>query len=147
MDFLEFLKNLKEEDWAKKINENWTIKDVVAHLVGWEKESARVLKDVWGSEKDPWFLLDGNYEKFNARSVDFYKSYSAEELIREWEKWQGVLEGEIKEIGENNLRQDPKMNWVFDEEHYKYHLDQIKSSLNKSLNIFYAKRNGNIIWR
>ena len=37
LDFVSYLKILKPEDWHKKVNDKWTVKDVVAHMIGWEK--------------------------------------------------------------------------------------------------------------
>lgn len=33
--FFKILGNLNEEQWKMKVNNNWTIKDVVSHLFGW----------------------------------------------------------------------------------------------------------------
>ncbi len=131
-DFLTYLKALPSDAWQDNVNEVWTVKDVVAHLVGWERECANVLQKVWDSKKEPWFLVTDEYDDFNARNVEEYKDCTPEQLLVEWEKWQNTLNEKIKEIGEENLRANPKLfAWVFDEgddSHYEQHFQQIQKA-------------------
>ncbi len=130
MNFIEFLKTLRLEDWNKKVTDEWTVRDVVAHMVGWEKESANVIKSIWDNKEKPWFIETENYGGFNKKSVDYYKSYKSEELIKEWEKWQEKVDKEIDQIGEDKLKDCPDLfSWLFEEgegSHYSKHYKQIK---------------------
>ncbi len=112
------------------------MKDVLAHLAGWEKEVARELLKTWGSENEAWFMSVSNYDEFNEGIRRFYESYSPDQLIMELEKWQKVLEDEIREIGETNIKNKPDMEWVFDEggePHFEHHVKQMKKALNIKL--------------
>lgn len=133
-EFLELLKDLKSEDWKIKIK-NKTIKDIVAHMVGWEKECAEQLDEVWETQEEPWFLKTDDYDDFNKKSMEKYKDYSPEELLNEWKKLQEELEKKIIQIGEEKLRARPELfDWVFDEgdnSHYLEHLNQIKEAISK----------------
>ncbi len=133
MDILAFCRTLKTEDWGKKVNKNWSVKDVIAHLVGWEKEVALTLAKAWETKTKPWFFKTDNYDEFNAKSVAFYREYNPDLLIKEWENWQKNLDDEISKIGENNLRTHKDFDWVFDVEgedsHYSQHYRQIKKAL------------------
>ena len=129
MDFISYCRGLKPEDWRKKVNEKWTVKDVVAHMVGWEKEVARVLLEAWRTGQKPWFIEAENYDEFNSKSVEGYTGYSPEDLLLEWESFQNRLNDLITEIGEENLRKLSGFDWVFDggeDGHYAHHLRQIK---------------------
>jgi len=136
MDFIEYCKNLKSEDWRVQVTDKWTVKDVVAHMVGWEKVGVEALEKYLkiGGNK-PWFMESGDYDNFNTEQVEFYKNHSPKELLKEWQDWQIKIEKLIKKIGEKKLRINKDMEWLFDEEkedgHYKHHLDQIKKALNK----------------
>lgn len=134
--FILLLKSLKPEDWEIKVNENWTVKDVVAHMVGWEKEDARIIEDVWKSKKRPWFYETENYDEFNQKYINYYRDFTPEELIAEWEKYQREVDLEIKKIGEENLRARPDLfGWLFDESegsHHNYHYQQIKNIVTKN---------------
>jgi hypothetical protein len=132
MDIVAFCKNLKPQDWNVQVTKNWTVKDIVSHLVGWEKEVARELPRVWESGQQPWFMSTENYEGFNGETYEYYKDYSPEELISEFQKWENYLDVSIKNIGEENLRKHPHMDWVFDEgdePHFEHHIDQIRKAL------------------
>lgn len=132
MDFIDFLKKLKPEDWEKPVTDKWSVKDVVAHLVGWEKESVRELKRIWGTDQVAWFVKDTNYKDFNDKTVAEFSHYSPNELFGEWEKWQAELDSLVEKIGEDKIRQAPDMDWVFDEGedgHCLYHYKQIENCL------------------
>ncbi len=137
MDFIEFLRKIEPEMWGVRATSKWTVKDVVAHMVGWEKESVKTLREFKENGTDnPWFMKkDADYTEFNDGAVLFYSEYSPEQLLAEWEKLQNELEMLIKNIGEDILRARPDMEWVFDESkdghegHYEHHLKQIKEAI------------------
>jgi hypothetical protein len=134
MDLISYCKTLKPEDWQKKVNSKWTVKDVIAHMVGWEKAATEALAQCWLSKKSPWFLETSKYSEFNAKSVEHYKNYSPNELLAEWQIWQAEMDKQIKEIGEVKLRAaGSQWSWVFDEDensHSLQHYLQIKKALN-----------------
>ncbi|MFH0712794.1 MAG: ClbS/DfsB family four-helix bundle protein [Candidatus Jorgensenbacteria bacterium] len=127
-----FFKNLKESDWKIPVTKKWRVKDVLSHLIGWERECARELEKVFETGNEPWFMLTDDYDEFNERIYREFKNYSSEALISELEKWQEILESNIQKIGEDKIRQRPHMDWVFDEggkPHFEHHLNQIKKVL------------------
>lgn len=132
-EFLKLLENLTPDQWNIKVNKNWTIKDCVAHLVGWEKECVGELKKYWKTKNKPWFLKTDDFSKFNSKSINKYKNYQPKKIITEWKKWQKIFEEVIEIIGEDRIRKDKELSdWVFDEyndNHYLEHLKQIKKAL------------------
>lgn len=135
LDFVSFLKTLKPKDWNIMVTDSWTVKDVVAHMVGWEKGDPEAIRKAWKTKKPPWWMEMDDYDDFNKKNVDFYKDFSPEELIGELEKWQRHNQKEIDRIGEEKLRARPDLfGWLFEEgegSHYSHHYDQIKKALNK----------------
>lgn len=134
--FVDYLKTLKSEDWDLMATSKWTVKDMVAHMVGWEHSDPRFIKKMWETKEKPWWKDTKNYDDFNKKWVEFYKSFSPEELIAEWEKWRREIEIEVDEIGEDNLKQYPELfGWLFkhDEKtsHYYHHYEQIKNAILK----------------
>ncbi|MDP3880607.1 MAG: maleylpyruvate isomerase N-terminal domain-containing protein [bacterium] len=132
MDFIAYLKALKPKDWEVMVTDKWTVKDLVAHLIGWEKECSETFDKVITTGKQPWFMETDNYDEFNARSVEFYNSYSPEELIIEWQSWQSKLEGKIQTFGADKIRKSKNLNYLFDEgvnNHNSHHLKQIQAAL------------------
>jgi len=136
-DFIAYLKTLKPEDWDKKVTDQWAVKDVVAHMVGWEKEAARIIKSIWEKKKIPWFYKTDDYDNFNKKAVEYYKEYKPNELIEEWEKWQSKVDKEISRIGEDKLRARPDLfGWLFEEgsnSHANEHYQQIKNVIENNV--------------
>jgi len=147
LDFISYLKILKPEDWHKMATSKWTVKDVVAHMVGWEKRDAEVIPIFWQTKKrEPWMSTNSEYDKFNAESLEYYKDYSPEQLISEWEMWQKKISEEIDKIGYTNIKSRPDLfDWLLEDEdkennnytltdggtHYEHHLKQIKAAVEK----------------
>lgn len=129
-DFISLLKSLKPEDWDKKVNDERTVKDVVAHMIGWEKEDTRIIRKTWQTKEIPWFYKTEDYDEFNKKHIEFYKDYTSNQLIEEFEKYQGEVQKEIDKIGADNLRKYPQLfGWLFEEDegcHYAIHLKEIK---------------------
>ena len=134
MDFISYCRTLSPDDWSKKVTKSWTVKDVVAHMVGWEKEAAKAFKPAWVKGIRPWFLDTSDFAEFNAESVKKYRHYSPVQLLEEWVKCQGTIDGLIEKVGKDNIAQRKDFEWVFDEgadSHYDYHLKQIQEVLKK----------------
>ncbi len=127
-EFISYLEGLKDEDWNVKVNSKWNVKDVVSHLVGWEEECAKALISFMKTGEKPWFLVEQDYSEFNRKNVERYKNYSHKELLEKWKSLAKITEKEIKEIGEENLKDK---EWLFDDSHYIEHWEQIKKALNK----------------
>jgi hypothetical protein len=130
-EFISYLENLSAEDWSKKVNKNWTVKDMVAHLVGWAREVDKELPLAWKSRTVLWFMKvrDENFTNFNRKQVKYYADYTPKELLEEWKKWGAVFDLEVKAIGEEKLRKEKRYEWVFDEEddnHELWHFNQVK---------------------
>lgn len=135
-DFITYLKTLKPSDWEVKVNNNWTVKDLVAHMVGWEKIDSEIIKETWQTKRRPWFYETDDFDGFNMKNVEFYKSYTPNQLIKEWEMWQELSQDEINRIEEDRLRSYPKLfGWLFGLDnyisHYSKHFNQIRKVLEK----------------
>lgn len=91
MEVLSFFENLKNSDWNVDITNKRKVKDVLSHLIGWERECAKELVKVFKTKKELWFILTESYDKFNEKIYQEFKNYSPSALISELEKWQQVL--------------------------------------------------------
>jgi hypothetical protein len=142
-NFIKFLKTLKPEDWKVKINSQWTVKDIVAHMVGWEKGDVKIIPECWKNNTKPWFLETEEFDDFNRESIKYYNSYTPKKLIAEWEKWQKKVKAEIDRIGKKDLQSRREFRWLFEDEdkkprkhlsHYEHHYKQIKFALKSNSN-------------
>lgn len=139
-DFIAYLKTLKPEEWQVMVTPKWTVKDVVAHMVGWEKGDVEAIRSIWKTKQPAWWKGQDNFDDFNNQAVEFYKNYTPERLIAEWEMWQKKVGEEIDKIGYENIKSRPDLfDWLFEgiqdnrqdgnESHYKHHYNQIKKAL------------------
>ena len=131
--FMAFLASLTESQWQKKVNEDWTVKDVIAHLVGWTYEVADALPVVWETGEEPWFCKTSDYDEFNDRNVEKYKGLSPVGILQEYAKAEDIVRVEADKIGESKLRKRPDVcGWLFDEgpnAHWLNHFRKIKNAL------------------
>ncbi len=131
-EFIDYLQELNEERWQVKIDDTKTVKNVIAHLVGWERECAKTLPKVWDKKIMPWFMKTDDYNEFNQKNMYEFRELSADELLREWQKWQKVFNNEINKIGIGKIRKAKGFEWVLDEgndSHYLEHFREIKESI------------------
>ncbi len=145
--FIDFLRTLQPEDWAVKVNANWTVKDLVAHMIGWDRSDVDAIKDTWKTKTPPTWMDKSLWGKkqddeFNAKWVKYYENYSPEELLTEWEYWQSEVQKLVEEYGETEMKSFPGLfDWLFEgiaedrqdstPGHYKHHYLQLRKVLGK----------------
>ncbi|MFA6602746.1 MAG: hypothetical protein WCT01_02985 [Candidatus Shapirobacteria bacterium] len=131
-EIIRLLKTLPPETWNLVIDNKWTIKEIVAHFVGWEEECVSQLPLIWQNQRTACFLFldEVGDAKFNQESLEKYAHLSPTQLLTEWEKWLKQGEKTVQEIDENNMKTNPKLfSWWFDQSHYQGHYDQIRKAL------------------
>lgn len=136
MDYIAYLKTLKPEDWSKPVTDKWTVKDVVAHLVGWEREVAQTFLVDRTANRISWYVDAGDYDEFNKKIKREFLNWMPDNLLEEWGKWEEDLNNKILSVGEDisKVRQE-NLSWVIDgkiHDHTEWHINQIKKSLTKS---------------
>ena len=143
INFIAYLKSLSPEDWNKMATSQWTVKDVVAHMVGWEKRDAEIIPLFWKTKKrEPWMSTRVEWDEFNRKEVERYKSHTPQQLLEEWQMWQRKVKEEIAIIGFDNIKAHPELfNWIIEDpghytlkeggSHYEHHYEQIKKAIEK----------------
>ena len=132
-EMIEFLENLPEGKWETKVNKDWNIKDVIAHLIAWNYESIRVIPSAWKTRKNPWIGID-NYDDFNKIATDRYKDFSSKGLLEELKKSEQLMDELLSHYALKEMKKRSEFNWLFeegDEIHSIQHLNQIKKILKK----------------
>jgi predicted restriction endonuclease len=142
-DFITYLKTLKSDDWNKMATSQWTVKDVVAHMVGWERRDAEVIPIFWKTKKrEPWMSTRAEWDEFNRKEVERYTNYAPQQLLDEWQMWQKKVKEEIDKIGYDNIKSRSDLfDWILEDEghytlneggsHYEHHYEQIKNAVQK----------------
>lgn len=136
--FLSYLKTLQPADWSIKVSPKWTVKDVVAHMLGWEVEDAAVIPKTWATKEKPWFYLTEDYADFNQKAVARYRDLPPAQLVAEFERAQQRVQAEIDRIGADRLKTQPELfRWLFeegDDSHYGHHLRRIQTAVSHKHN-------------
>ncbi len=117
---------------------NWTPRDVVAHLVGWHRYTARGARQLLEGELPFYEIEPGeDYSRANARLVAEYPSEDRVELLAELEKAAGEMaaflrslseaqwrggSGVLVEAEEMTIRQN--VDWLIEDHHH--HSEQIQ---------------------
>jgi hypothetical protein len=133
-DFLNYCQTLAPADWQKMVTSKWTVKDVVAHLLGWEREDPEIIQQAWATKTPPWFeSTNERDDAFNQRAIDEFHDVPPDQLLAELARWQDKVEQTIQAIGEDELKKYPKIfRWLFEgpngsrgNKHYQHHYGQI----------------------
>ncbi len=80
--FCEVIRALPEELFLTKIDE-WAPRDVVAHLVGWNRRMIRACEDILRGKTPDYYADAPDYRTINAGYVAQYASISREALLHD----------------------------------------------------------------
>jgi hypothetical protein len=84
-------------DTQMEVYANWTIKQVLAHLAGWDDATASSLRAHAGGQEPAVPVVHGiNF--YNAQSVETREALSYEQTIKEWELARERLKAAVKEL-------------------------------------------------
>jgi hypothetical protein len=129
-DFLDVISQLSPDDYEKiGVCGNWSAKDVISHLIGWDTEAIRgfmMFAHGEGEAFDYSHLVD--VDQFNARSVIDRKDLTWDAIIQEQASIQHTLQAVIKELHTNQLDPDSGFGqWLRRRiEEYQVHTEQIR---------------------
>ena len=112
----------------------WSIKDVFAHIVAWEKEACKRLDLILAGKPDQIYYYEDSsvMHRFNARVVSKYKPLSMNQLLREAAEIRTELMARLKKIPEteidNSSHLHPVSFWIpeFTYKHERDHRDRIQ---------------------
>lgn len=131
------LKNLTKKQWGIEVSGHRTVKDIIAHMVGWEKEAVMYFRSK-AYDSASYSMSFKNYNgKFNNRAVKRYAILFTDELLKEWAKWQKLLAVELKKVDKEKLQGKLQLfDWIVDgneKNHYSWHLRQLKERLQPTI--------------
>jgi uncharacterized protein len=127
-DFFRTVKNIERGFQVQKIpGNNWSPKDVLAHIAGWENEVIKQFKEFLVNPD-----VDDNYDidSFNEKSVFSRKSKTWDEIMEELELSQKELSAFISTLSQKNVDAEDRFSeWVeVLINHYKHHMSQLQKS-------------------
>lgn len=102
------LTGLTSSDLGQMIDDNWTVKDVVAHIVAWDSDAI----------DNAGFLISGEIGKvrvededeFNRAAVEKYKDFSGEVVVGELHRVTDEVTDFLRSVSEGELFKDRAVN-------------------------------------
>ncbi|MBI5051699.1 MAG: ClbS/DfsB family four-helix bundle protein [Chloroflexi bacterium] len=106
--FLKSIEGLSDEQMTEKgVIDEWSIKDMLAHIATWESEMVTFIAQMKQGKKPRTNLMSGKVEELNA---EFYKSNKNRPLDRILADFHGVRKQTIKQVESLSEKEltDPK---------------------------------------
>ncbi len=144
----ELLKNLSEEQITiSRFDDNWSIKDVIAHLWGWQQISiARIVAAKLNQEPEfpKWIMeMDGNWEEnANQTNAWIYETHHTKSWSEVYQNWRvGFLKllASAEPVPEKDLLDGSRYSWlkgyslafilVASYDHHQEHLEKMIAAL------------------
>ena len=138
---LELIGPLSEDKWDRVFLGKWTLKDFVAHLIGWDILGLKATREILQGKLPTYYkYYKEDWEKINDRLVKKYKKGRKRSLLVAEKKFRRKLIGELKKIPEELYRKDFGIRWkgskitltsdtLYQANDEKVHLQQIKNWL------------------
>jgi hypothetical protein len=89
------ISSLTQEQITKVKLKNWTPKDVVAHISGWNWLFLEDIESVLNNQK-PWWI-DADIDEINRKFVEERKNWPLEKVLQDWED---SFQAAMKRVGE-----------------------------------------------
>ncbi len=133
-DFLETLKMFPADRTEEVVFGAWNLKQVLAHLVGWDSYFTEIVQKLRIGEKSNYW---GDIDKFNEAAVKQRAEMTWDEVYEEWKR---ASEEFIKEYGDLDeglwnarfwKQENPTPAWVLKitSEHYEEHVEKITQKI------------------
>lgn len=133
---------LQSLNTSQEVYPTWTVKELLAHLTGWDDASIASLQA--HSHGDiPSTPASRGIDPYNASTVNERVALSLEQVIREWEQTREVLKQVIRDLPDERLSKELVFPWgpkgsveeligIF-AEHELEHVEEIRGNLARGL--------------
>lgn len=99
----------EEQMISEKVQGNWTVKDILAHISAWNWEIIKQA-DLVLSEKKPWYT-DIKEADFNRESITLRQSWPLERILSEWRESYDTLISRITKFTEEEWTFEMDEEW------------------------------------
>jgi hypothetical protein len=98
-----------------------TFHDLLAHIIGWWEEGARVITGIMDSPSFTW--IDRNVDEFNRELIQKYSEWSHDDLLKHFETVRLALVDMVDDLPEDAFLNREIEGWLADDvvEHYDDH--------------------------
>ena len=106
----EVISSLSTEQITKEhIFDDWTMKDVVAHISAWNWEVVKGIDEGLQGQK-PWYV-QADEDEFNAQTIKKRKNWSWEDVLQEWKDSWGALLKRVERLSDDEWRYQIPHTW------------------------------------
>jgi len=108
------LSGLKNEKLSEKVGEQWTVRDIVCHLVAWEKEFHQEARAVVRRNRHAFdYVIDpsDDWRAWNAAQVEARAGRATGEIFLEMEQEQAAFLEWLSGVPERRLRHQSRWPW------------------------------------
>jgi uncharacterized damage-inducible protein DinB len=129
------LEVVKAIDTSLEFYPQWTIRQMLAHLAGWDEATTTSLKILLGGDT-PGLAAPRGIDDYNAQSVASRTDLTMEQIIREWELERERLKNTVRQFTDEKLKGEILYPWgtrgtvaelIIDiAGHEKYHAGDVK---------------------
>lgn len=103
---------LPEKKWNEVFLGKWTLKDLVAHFIGWDVCGLKATNEILRSKLPSYYrYYDKNWAKINDTFVRHYKKGSKRNLLAKLKKSQNCLVKKLKAISAGFYNKDFGLCW------------------------------------
>lgn len=136
---VESVSGLREHEWGAHVSDEWTVKDVVAHVAAWDDELRRGIDAVLRNEM-PGFA-ERSEDELNEEFVASHRKMPLEKIVDELRSAHESLVERIEQIHDRDWQRDTGLRWpdgpaltvsgLFDytyrgQSHYAGHAEEIE---------------------
>ena len=109
----EVLRDLQSaRDAGGEITPAWTIKEMLAHLTGWDTSSTTTLRThAAGETPGTPAAADRNFVRFNAENIHAHEDLSLEQMTQVWEDAREAFKQAIRELPDDKAAQPFVSAW------------------------------------
>lgn len=104
------LEIVREIDSQLEFYPTWTIKQMLAHLAGWDEATATSLRIFLGGDT-PGLAAPRGIDDYNAQSVASRADLTMEQIIREWELERDMLKKIVRQFSDTKLHEEVLYPW------------------------------------
>jgi len=110
-EFVSSIDSLTGDTFLKRMDD-WSPRDVLAHLIGWNRYTIEGCEQIKRGEPPFYFIDSGDdFSKVNAVSVQRYSSRDRRQLIDELNTSFGELERYLRSLGSAEWKADYGVRW------------------------------------
>lgn len=130
--FLDTIDGLSDEQMTNVWYGEWSVRDILAHIVGWHREEVAMLERMASGER-PWAEGSGHPynegDAWNARFVEKWHTASPATILEELKASEGAYIAAARLLPEERFREGRTTHRLLQEggiDHYRDHAAQIR---------------------